>query len=131
VSVDFEPGPVPVTDTGGLNHYLHHEYVEVDDADGAIPFARWFGSFHDGSPEADAAMKQRLAAGNVVADGANDRRRRSVRRARSPASVVVRSACRRRGEGVIDVVVGDTLVARRAPELGDHRGAAAVVREEQ
>ena len=52
-------------DTGCLNHYLHHKYFEVNYADGAIPFDRWFGSFHDGSPEAHAAMKLRLAARNV------------------------------------------------------------------
>lgn len=54
-------------DTGCLNHYLHHKYFEVNYADGAIPFDRWFGSFHDGSPEAHVAMKERLAARNVAA----------------------------------------------------------------
>jgi sterol desaturase/sphingolipid hydroxylase (fatty acid hydroxylase superfamily) len=49
-------------DTGCLNHYLHHKYFEVNYADGAIPFDRWFGSFHDGSPEAHAAMQQRLSS---------------------------------------------------------------------
>ena len=53
-------------DTGGLAHYLHHKYFEVNYSDGAVPLDRWFGSFHDGSPEAHAAMKQRLAARNVV-----------------------------------------------------------------
>ena len=36
--------------------------------DGAVPLDRWFGSFHDGSPEAHARMKQRLASRNVPAD---------------------------------------------------------------
>ena len=27
--------------------------------DGMVPLDKWFGSFHDGSPEADAAMKAR------------------------------------------------------------------------
>lgn len=53
-------------DTGCLNHYLHHKYFEVNYSDGAIPFDRWFGSFHDGSPEAHAAMRQRLAGRNVT-----------------------------------------------------------------
>jgi sterol desaturase/sphingolipid hydroxylase (fatty acid hydroxylase superfamily) len=48
--------------TNSLAHYLHHKYFEVNYSDGAIPLDRWFGSFHDGSPEADEAMKQRLAA---------------------------------------------------------------------
>lgn len=40
-------------------HYLHHKYFEVNYSDGALPLDKWFGSFHDGSPEADAAMKAR------------------------------------------------------------------------
>ena len=40
-------------------HYLHHKYFEVNYADGVFPLDRWFGSFHDGSPEADEAMKRR------------------------------------------------------------------------
>ena len=60
-------GPV-MLDTNGLGHYLHHKYFEVNYSDGAVPFDRWFGSFHDGSPEAHARMKQRLAARNVSAD---------------------------------------------------------------
>ncbi len=48
--------------TNSLAHYLHHKYFEVNYSDGAIPLDRWFGSFHDGSPEADEAMKKRLAA---------------------------------------------------------------------
>jgi sterol desaturase/sphingolipid hydroxylase (fatty acid hydroxylase superfamily) len=46
-------------ETGGYNHYLHHKYFEVNYADGAIPFDKWFGSFHDGTPESDARMKER------------------------------------------------------------------------
>ena len=40
-------------------HYLHHKHFVVNYADGAIPLDRWFGSFHDGSPEADGALKSR------------------------------------------------------------------------
>jgi len=40
-------------------HYLHHRYHEVNYADGMVPLDKWFGSFHDGSPESDAAMKAR------------------------------------------------------------------------
>ena len=41
-------------------HYLHHKYFTVNyGGDGSIPFDRWFGSFHDGSAEADARMKSR------------------------------------------------------------------------
>lgn len=40
-------------------HYLHHRLFEVNFADGTIPLDKWFGSFHDGSPEADEALKAR------------------------------------------------------------------------
>jgi sterol desaturase/sphingolipid hydroxylase (fatty acid hydroxylase superfamily) len=40
-------------------HYLHHKYFEVNYADGMVPLDRWFGSFHDGTPEAHEAMKNR------------------------------------------------------------------------
>ena len=46
-------------------HYLHHRLFEVNYADGTIPLDRWFGSFHDGSPEADEALKQRRIKMNV------------------------------------------------------------------
>lgn len=49
-------------DTNAHAHYLHHKYFEVNYSDGAIPLDRWFGSFHDGSPTADEAMKKRLAS---------------------------------------------------------------------
>ena len=40
-------------------HYLHHKYFEVNYSDGMVPLDRWFGSFHDGTPEADKAMTAR------------------------------------------------------------------------
>lgn len=40
-------------------HYLHHKYFEVNYADGMVPLDKWFGSFHDGTPEAHAVMKAR------------------------------------------------------------------------
>jgi sterol desaturase/sphingolipid hydroxylase (fatty acid hydroxylase superfamily) len=49
-------------DTHAYAHQLHHKYFEVNYADGSIPLDRWFGTLHDGSPEADAAMKARRIA---------------------------------------------------------------------
>ena len=43
-------------------HYLHHRLFEVNYADGTIPLDKWFGSFHDGSEAADAALKSRRRA---------------------------------------------------------------------
>ena len=46
-------------DTSYFAHYLHHKYFEVNYSDGMVPLDRWFGSFHDGTPEANEAMKAR------------------------------------------------------------------------
>jgi sterol desaturase/sphingolipid hydroxylase (fatty acid hydroxylase superfamily) len=58
----IEVGGTRALDTSGPAHYLHHKYFEVNYSDGMIPFDKWFGSFHDGSPEAHARMQQRRAA---------------------------------------------------------------------
>jgi sterol desaturase/sphingolipid hydroxylase (fatty acid hydroxylase superfamily) len=42
------------------DHYLHHKYFECNYADGVVPLDKWFGTFHDGSPEAEAAMNRRF-----------------------------------------------------------------------
>ncbi len=46
-------------------HYLHHKYFEVNYADGMVPLDKWFGSFHDGTPEAHEAMKARRMKRNA------------------------------------------------------------------
>ena len=45
--------------TNGHAHHLHHTLFEVNYADGVFPLDRWFGSFHDGSAEADARLTAR------------------------------------------------------------------------
>ncbi len=42
-------------------HYLHHRFFTVNFGTEAVPLDKWFGSFHDGSPEAQAAMMARRA----------------------------------------------------------------------
>jgi sterol desaturase/sphingolipid hydroxylase (fatty acid hydroxylase superfamily) len=49
-------------DTPAYTHYLHHKYFEVNYADGVVPFDYLFGTWHDGSPEAQARMEARFAA---------------------------------------------------------------------
>jgi sterol desaturase/sphingolipid hydroxylase (fatty acid hydroxylase superfamily) len=46
--------------TNCYDHYLHHKHFECNYADGVVPLDKWFGTFHDGSPEAEAAMSRRL-----------------------------------------------------------------------
>ena len=40
-------------------HYLHHRYFECNYGTISVPFDRWFGTFHDGSPRAHARMTER------------------------------------------------------------------------
>ncbi len=41
-------------------HFLHHKYFECNyGGDGTVPMDKWFGSFHDGTPESHAIMKVR------------------------------------------------------------------------
>jgi sterol desaturase/sphingolipid hydroxylase (fatty acid hydroxylase superfamily) len=55
-----------LTDGIGLDaesyaHYLHHKYFEVNYTDPVIPLDKWFGTFHDGSAEAQERMMRRRA----------------------------------------------------------------------
>lgn len=48
-------------------HYLHHRYFTVNyGGDGTVPLDKWFGSFHDGSPEAQSKLRasRRLKPGS-------------------------------------------------------------------
>ena len=40
-------------------HYLHHRFFTVNYGVESVPLDKWFGFFHDGSPEAHAAMLAR------------------------------------------------------------------------
>ena len=46
-------------DTHSHAHYLHHKYFECNYADGAIPLDKLFGTFHNGSEEAQEKMMAR------------------------------------------------------------------------
>ena len=49
-------------DSHAYAHYLHHRYFEVNYGDGLVPLDRLFGTWHDGTPEGEAAMRARLKA---------------------------------------------------------------------
>lgn len=49
-------------DTDNYYHYLHHKYFEVNYGEKRIPLDEWFGTFHDGSPEADEDLTKRIKA---------------------------------------------------------------------
>jgi sterol desaturase/sphingolipid hydroxylase (fatty acid hydroxylase superfamily) len=52
-------GDEATMDVSYYAHYLHHKYFEVNYSDGMVPLDKWFGSFHDGTPEAHERMKKR------------------------------------------------------------------------
>jgi sterol desaturase/sphingolipid hydroxylase (fatty acid hydroxylase superfamily) len=58
----IEMGEDRALDAHALGHYLHHKYFEVNYGDGMVPLDKLFGTYHDGSPEADAVMRARLKA---------------------------------------------------------------------
>lgn len=47
-------------DSGSYFHYLHHKYFECNYGGAIAPMDQMFGTFHDGSPEAQTAMRQRM-----------------------------------------------------------------------
>ena len=47
-------------------HYLHHRYFTVNYGTEAVPLDKWFGSFHDGSPEAHQAMLARRKSSHTT-----------------------------------------------------------------
>jgi sterol desaturase/sphingolipid hydroxylase (fatty acid hydroxylase superfamily) len=70
-----EIGAGYAVDSQAYIHYLHHKYFEVNYGDGLIPFDKWLGTFHDGSPESEARMQARYqkikARANAKAPAAN------------------------------------------------------------
>ena len=44
---------------GTFHHQMHHRYFECNYGSLEMPWDKWFGSFHDGTVEADARMKER------------------------------------------------------------------------
>ena len=46
-------------EVGDYFHYLHHRYFTVNYGNTGFPIDKWFGSYHDGTPEAQEAMMKR------------------------------------------------------------------------
>ena len=49
-----------VVDAADFHHQLHHRFFECNYGTVDAPWDRWFGSFHDGSDEATARMREKL-----------------------------------------------------------------------
>ena len=52
---------------GYFFHHLHHRYFECNYGTGEVPWDKWFGSFHDGTPEATVKMRERRRRMNAAA----------------------------------------------------------------
>jgi sterol desaturase/sphingolipid hydroxylase (fatty acid hydroxylase superfamily) len=55
----LEVGAESAVDSHAYAHYLHHKHFEVNYADGATALDKLFGTWHDGSKEAQAQMDAR------------------------------------------------------------------------
>jgi sterol desaturase/sphingolipid hydroxylase (fatty acid hydroxylase superfamily) len=55
----IETGRESAFDSHAYAHYLHHKHFEVNYGDGLVPLDKMFGTWHDGSPEAEARMNAR------------------------------------------------------------------------
>jgi sterol desaturase/sphingolipid hydroxylase (fatty acid hydroxylase superfamily) len=55
----LEVGAGSAVDSHAYAHYLHHKHFEVNYADGATALDKLFGTWHDGSKEAQALMEAR------------------------------------------------------------------------
>jgi sterol desaturase/sphingolipid hydroxylase (fatty acid hydroxylase superfamily) len=58
----LEVGENKAIGTHAYAHYLHHKFFRVNYADGTTALDKLFGSWHDGSAEADAKMRARHKA---------------------------------------------------------------------
>ncbi|MBY6122621.1 sterol desaturase family protein [Mameliella alba] len=56
----MELGGDRAIDMHAYAHYLHHKYFEVNYGDGIVPFDALFGTWHDGTKQADEKMKARF-----------------------------------------------------------------------
>ena len=43
---------------GSFHHQLHHRYFECNYGNPEMPWDNWFGSYHDGSPEATERVRE-------------------------------------------------------------------------
>ena len=57
----LETGGKKRMQVGDFFHQLHHKYFQCNYGTAEMPWDRWFGSFHDGTPEAAKIMRKRMA----------------------------------------------------------------------
>ena len=52
---------------GDFFHQLHHRFFECNYGTAEMPWDKWFGSFHDGTPEAGKRIRERAAGRGIKA----------------------------------------------------------------
>ena len=55
----------PTMAGGDYFHHLHHRYFECNYGNRPVPLDKLFGTFHDGTPEAHARMRERIKAKRI------------------------------------------------------------------
>jgi sterol desaturase/sphingolipid hydroxylase (fatty acid hydroxylase superfamily) len=66
----IELGQKAACDSHAYPHYLHHKYFEVNYGDGLVPLDKLFGTWHDGTAEAEARMQARFERRKARANAA-------------------------------------------------------------
>jgi sterol desaturase/sphingolipid hydroxylase (fatty acid hydroxylase superfamily) len=66
----IELGKDRALDSHAYTHYLHHKHFEVNYGDGLVPFDKLFGTWHDGTAEAETRMNARFQQRKARANAA-------------------------------------------------------------
>ena len=59
------PQSIPGFKMGDFFHQLHHRYFECNYGETTVPLDHWFGSYHDGTPEARERIRERMQRAGV------------------------------------------------------------------
>ncbi len=51
---------------GDFFHQLHHRYFECNYGENTVPLDHWFGTYHDGTPEARERIRERMQKAGVT-----------------------------------------------------------------
>ena len=58
-------GNLQVGGASSYFHHLHHRYFECNYGETVVPLDHWFGTYHNGSPEAHEAILKKQAQKNM------------------------------------------------------------------
>ena len=58
----------PIFVLGSFHHQLHHRFYNCNYGNPPVPWDKWFGTDHDGTPEAWAKIRKRQATRHTIAE---------------------------------------------------------------